>query len=156
MDKASIKCGGLPTVEAVPARSPWLWTLLLLVAGVAVLWALPSTRTLCADVWGHVESLGGSVLSLLPQKLQPMVAKGASVFLSPWLYLLMAVVFLAEKVIPADRQQGVFSVGMVQDFVGWFVIGGVVRVVLVGALVAGLYWFCNRFLSGLRIDAVSA
>ncbi len=142
--------------EASPVRSPWLWALLLLVAVVALLGVLPGGRACCVEVWGHAEALGGSVLSLLPAKLQPMVAKGASVFLSPWLYLLMAVVFLAEKVIPADRGQRVFSVGMVQDFAGWFVIGGVVRVVLVGAMVAGLYAFCDRFLSGLRIDAVAA
>lgn len=144
------------TSGGAPARSPWLWALLLMVTCSVVIALLPATRAWCVEVWSHAESFGGSLLSLFPVKLQPMVAKGATVFLSPWLYLLMAVVFLAEKVIPADRQQRVFSVGMIQDFVGWFVIGGMVRVVLVGAMVAGLYWFCSRFLSGLRIDAVSA
>lgn len=142
--------------ETAPARSPWLWALLLLVVGVTLAWVMPGPRAWCVEVWGQAETVGGSLLSLLPGKLQPVVAKGASVFLSPWLYLLMVLVFLAEKVIPADSRQRFFSVGMIQDFVGWFVIGGVVRVVLVGAMVAGLYWFCERFLSGLRIDAVSA
>lgn len=140
----------------MPARSAWLGVLLLLVVVAGVLWALPSARAVVTDAWGQVESWGASVRSLFPEKLQPMVAKGASILLSPWLYLLMAVVFLTEKVIPADRRQRVFSVGMIQDFVGWFVIGGLVRVVLVGAMVTGLYWFCGRFLTGLRIDAVAA
>jgi sterol desaturase/sphingolipid hydroxylase (fatty acid hydroxylase superfamily) len=90
-----------------------------------------------------------------PEALQPMALRAASVFLSPWLYLLMAVVFLAEKYIPADTRQRVFSVGMLQDFVGWFAIGGVIRVVLVGLIVSGLYSFCNRYLAGLRVETVA-
>ncbi len=137
-------------------RSPWLFVLMLLITVPIVLWALPTTRGLISQGWEHLVSLGHWALPFFPEKLQPLVTKGASVFLSPWLYLLMAVVFVAEKVLPADRRQRVFSAGMIQDFIGWFVIGGVVRVATVGLLVKGLYWFCGTFLAGIRIEAVNA
>jgi sterol desaturase/sphingolipid hydroxylase (fatty acid hydroxylase superfamily) len=81
------------------------------------------------------------------------VEQGAAVFLSPWLYLVMGVVFVAEKAIPAIRSQPVFSVGVIQDFIGWFAFGGLVRVVLVGAFVSGIYWVCDRYLAGVQLDA---
>jgi len=102
-----------------------------------------------------ISPLGSLIEGYVPEGMRSLANKAARVYLSPWLYLLMAGVFLAEMVIPADRDQPIISVGMVQDFLGWFVLGGVLRVALLGVLISGLYWFCERFLSGLRIEAVA-
>jgi sterol desaturase/sphingolipid hydroxylase (fatty acid hydroxylase superfamily) len=90
-----------------------------------------------------------------PSVLQPIVEQGAEVFLSPWLYLVMGIVFVAEKAMPAIRSQPVFSVGMIQDFLGWFVLGGLVRVVLIGAFVSGVYWLCDQTLAGIQLEAAA-
>ena len=103
-----------------------------------------------------ISPFGSLIQACVPAKLGSLAEKAALIYLSPWLYLLMAGVFLAEKVIPADRDQPIISVGMVQDFFGWFVLGNLVRVALLGGFMAGLYWFSDRFLSGLRIEAVAA
>jgi len=147
---------GGPTEETSPARTPWLVLLCLLIVLAGLLWLLPSTQGIVLDTRGWMATQGEAVWLYFPESIRPLIVKGASVFLSPWLYLLMAAVFVAEKVLPADKRQGVFSVGMLQDFLGWFVIGGIFRVVLVGVLVKGLYWFCGSFLSGIRIEAVEA
>ena len=142
-------------------QAPLVWRLalavVLLLICVCVLAVLvkPGVVDSATAAWGQAtQPLLDIYERICPKPLKPVIAKGASVFLSPWLYLLMAVVFLAEKVFPADRTQQFFSVGMIQDFLGWFVFGGVIRVVIVGVLVKGIYWFGHSFLGGLRIEAV--
>ncbi len=106
--------------------------------------------------WGLISPFSSLIEAYVPEGLRSLADKAARVYLSPWLYLLMAGIFLAEKVIPADRDQPIFSVGMVQDFLGWFVLGGVLRVALLGVFVSALYWVSERYLAGLRIEAVAA
>ncbi len=121
----------------------------------ALYWLTSSAPGGDATGWGLASPFGYLIDTYVPQGLRPLATKAATVFLSPLLYLLIAAVFVAEKAIPADRTQPVFSVGMIQDFLGWFVLGGVLRVALVGVFVSGLYWFCERYLAGLRIEAVT-
>ena len=86
------------------ARSPWLVLLLVLLVVPTALWSVPDTREMLLSVWASIETMGGEMLAVFPEPLRPMISKGAEVFLTPWLYLLMAVVFVAEKVLPADRR----------------------------------------------------
>ncbi len=145
-----------PLAAAVGWRVAFVSVLMATAVMVVLLLIQPGMVQAVSDM---VEPIRTPVMDLYeaycPSQLQPLVEKGASVFLSPWLYLLMLLVFLAEKVLPARRQR-VFSVGMLQDFFGWFVIGSVVRVVMLGVLVKGLYWFCETFLAGIRLEAVEA
>ncbi len=130
-------------------------TVLLLAAGGLVMAVSPLARAAVINGWdASTRPLIQLFEAHCPVSLKPLVSKGASVILTPWLYLLMMVVFIAEKYVPADRRQRVWSVGMVQDFIGWFIFGGVFRVVLIGVLVSGLYFFCQRYLAGARLSAV--
>jgi sterol desaturase/sphingolipid hydroxylase (fatty acid hydroxylase superfamily) len=157
MNEKTTPSGAIPADNTVSWRVALGATLMLLVLAAAFALIRPEAVESLTNFWDRVTAPLVSLYEAnCPAALQPLIEKGASVFLSPWLYLLMAVVFIAEKALPADRTQRVFSVGMIQDFIGWFVIGGVVRVVLVGALVSGLYWFCGTFLAGIRIEAVNA
>jgi sterol desaturase/sphingolipid hydroxylase (fatty acid hydroxylase superfamily) len=91
----------------------------------------------------------------VPPPLQPLIVKAASVFLTPWLYLAMLLVFVAERYIPADRTQRVFSVGMLQDFVAWFTLDGLVRALVIGTLVSALYKLYHAHLDFLTLRAMS-
>ena len=140
-------------VAPATSRLVWLVLLVALIVLPMMLWAVPATRSMIASGWASFAALVEDLIALFPTSLQPILRKGAMIYLTPWLYLLMAAVFIAENILPADRRQRVLSVGMVHDFIAWFVLGGVVRVALVGVLVKGLYWFCGTFMSGLRIEA---
>lgn len=130
----------------------WLVVAILL-SGTCLLLVMPALR---AEVFGTYDGLRLSAVEFhqayMPQQLQPFVAKGAEVFLTPWLYLLMLVVLIAEKYIPARQEQKAFSVGMIQDFVAWFTLNGFLRTVVTGAYVALLYKLYSFYLSGLTID----
>lgn len=91
----------------------------------------------------------------MPPPLQPLVIKAASVFLTPWLYVVMLLVFVAERYIPADRTQRVFSIGMFQDFVAWFTLDGLVRALVVGTLVTVLYKLYHPHLEFLTLHLMS-
>ncbi len=138
-----------------PRRMIWVMLLVLLGLTAALIWLASRAQDGGASGWDWSNPFTYLIEAYFPTGLQPIAGKAAMVFLSPWLYLLMAMVFLGEKAIPADRRQPVFSVGMIQDFLGWFVLGGLVRVVLLGLFVSGLYWVCGRYLAGLRIEAVT-
>jgi sterol desaturase/sphingolipid hydroxylase (fatty acid hydroxylase superfamily) len=137
-------------------RAVRVWVLLCLLGFMgALVWLAAQARDADASGWDMTSPFAYLIDAYCPPGLRPLAQKAAAVYLSPWLYLLMAVVFLAERVIPADRRQRVFSVGLIQDFLGWFCLGAVARVALVGLFVSGLYWVCERYLAGLRIQAVA-
>ncbi len=146
-----------PTPTAPPPKRV-IWVVLLLgLLGftAALIWLATRAPAADASAWNLSSPFAHLIDTYCPTGLQSLAQKAAKVYLSPWLYLLMAAVFFAEKVIPADRRQPVFSVGMIQDFLGWFVLGGLMRVLVLGVFVSGLYWFSDRYLTGLRIEAVA-
>jgi sterol desaturase/sphingolipid hydroxylase (fatty acid hydroxylase superfamily) len=91
----------------------------------------------------------------VPLPLQPLIAKAAGVFLTPWLYLVMLLVFVAERYIPADRTQRVFSVGMLQDFIAWFTLDGLMRALVVGTIVTVMYKLYHSHLDFLTLHLMS-
>lgn len=133
-----------------------MW-LLLGLSGLtaAIIWWSLHAHNGDAAGWDMTSPFASLIEAYCPAGLRPLAHKAAKVYLSPWLYLLMAAVFLAEKAIPAVKRQPVFSVGMIQDFLGWFVLGGLVRVTMLGLFVSGLYGFCEHYLAGLRVEAVA-
>jgi glycosyltransferase involved in cell wall biosynthesis/sterol desaturase/sphingolipid hydroxylase (fatty acid hydroxylase superfamily) len=146
----------LTHTDQLPQQRVW-GTMLLGVLGLTVvlIWVAARAQDGGASGWNLSSPFASLVEAYCPAGLQSLAQKAAQVYLSPWLYLLMAGVFLAEKLIPADREQPVFSVGMIQDCLGWFVLGAMMRVALLGVFVSGLYWYCERYLAGLRIEAVA-
>lgn len=87
--------------------------------------------------------------SITPGNVQPIINKAAYVLLSPWLYVMMGLVFLAEKAMPVDRRQRFFSVGLIQDLFAWFLLNGLLRSVVVVAFVGALTTLFERHLSFL-------
>lgn len=55
------------------------------------------------------------VVSTVPGPIMPIAARGAEVLLTPWLYLVMLICFLAERYFPARSEQRFLSAGFVQD-----------------------------------------
>lgn len=68
------------------------------------------------------------------------------VILNPYFYLMVGIIFTLEKIIPADRQQKVFSAGMWQDFV-WLIGEFIIAVVIIAPLLKVVGAFYLQFLS---------
>ena len=133
------------------------WCLISVLAIVSI--AFATTPELAAQTQSVVDRLAEPLLrayqAWVPPPLQPLIVKAASVFLTPWLYLAMLLVFVAERYIPADRTQRVFSIGMLQDFISWFTLDGLMRALVIGTLVAVLYKFYHSHLSFLTLHVMS-
>jgi sterol desaturase/sphingolipid hydroxylase (fatty acid hydroxylase superfamily) len=74
--------------------------------------------------------------------------------LSPYFYVGIFCLFVAERLIPARAQQGVFSPGMLQDVV-WFLANTLPMSTLVFFYAAFLQFFYRQYLGFLTIDAVA-
>jgi len=96
-------------------------------------------------------ALHGFVVATVPGPIMPIAARGAEVFLTPWIYLVMSICFLAERYFPARSEQRFFSVGFMQDLVGWFLVNSLLRVALIGAFAAALDALFQTRLSFLRL-----
>jgi sterol desaturase/sphingolipid hydroxylase (fatty acid hydroxylase superfamily) len=90
-------------------------------------------------------------VAVVPGPIMPIAASGAEVFLSPWLYLVMLICFLAERYFPARAEQRFLSVGFVQDLFGWFLLNSFLRVALIGAFAAALDALFETRLAFLRL-----
>lgn len=78
----------------------------------------------------------------------------ASVYLSPYFWVLVAGVLVLERVIPANATQRVFSVGFYQDAI-YFVLTTAFRVTLLSIYIDILRATYDRYLSFLTITSVS-
>jgi sterol desaturase/sphingolipid hydroxylase (fatty acid hydroxylase superfamily) len=96
-------------------------------------------------------ALHDAVVATVPGPLMPYVARGAEVFLTPWLYLVMLICFVAERYFPARAEQRFVSVGFVQDLFGWFLVNSLLRVVMIGAFATALDALFQSRLSFLQI-----
>lgn len=108
----------------------------------------PGTRD---RVDAGLAAIHGVVVSTVPGPIMPIAARGAEVFLTPWLYLVMLICFLAERYFPAREEQRFFSVGFVQDLVGWFLVNSLLRVALIGAFAGAMDALFQTRLSFLRL-----
>lgn len=120
--------------------------LLSLTALAVAFWPGTSARFHAAQAGLH-----GLVVGIVPGPIMPIAAKGAEVFLTPWLYLVMLICFLAERHFPARSEQRFISVGFVQDLVGWFFVNSLLRVALIGAFAASLDALLQTRLSFLQL-----
>ncbi|NNF14665.1 MAG: sterol desaturase family protein [Gemmatimonadetes bacterium] len=128
---------------------------LMMLTGAIVLSATTLAVAFSPGTGGRFQALltaiHGHVVATVPGPIMPIAARGAEVFLSPWLYLVMLICFLAERYFPARAEQRFFSVGFVQDLVGWFLVNSLLRVALIGAFAATLDTLFQTRLSFLRI-----
>jgi sterol desaturase/sphingolipid hydroxylase (fatty acid hydroxylase superfamily) len=101
---------------------------------------------------------GQSVFSVLPAPLADLAihllekTKNATI-LSPYFYLGIFCLFIAERLIPARQGQGMFSPGMLQDVV-WFLANTLPMSTLVFLYAAFLQSVYREYLGFLTIDAV--
>lgn len=77
------------------------------------------------------------------------------IYSNPFTYAVVLLVFLLERVIPARREQRVFSVGLAQDFV-WFNADCIFRMFWIGMFVNLLHQFYNQHLGFLTIQEVAS
>ncbi len=86
----------------------------------------------------------------------PLAQITASVYLNPLTYLIVAAVFVLERVMPATRsQQRVLSRGLLQDFL-WISADATFKVVCLSLYVGFLKSVYDRHLGFLTIQAVAA
>jgi sterol desaturase/sphingolipid hydroxylase (fatty acid hydroxylase superfamily) len=145
------------TTDPAPRWGALFWCLIAMLAIVGVAFAtLPELAQQARSTADRfVEPLLQMYQTWIPSPLQPLIVKAASVFLTPWLYLAMLLIFVAERYIPADRTQRVFSIGMLQDFIAWFTLDGLMRALVVGTLVAVLYKLYHPHLEFLTLHVMS-
>lgn len=93
-----------------------------------------------------------SVLTRLPASLHAVAKDILSLALSPLVYVVLVLVFLAEKFIPADRRHGVFSRGMIQDSIAWFVLDSVLKAAISVTCLALAYLVFETCFSAIRIS----
>lgn len=133
----------------------WCLISVLVIAGVAFAANPELAQQIQSAADRLAEPLVRAYQAWVPAPLQPLIVKAASVFLTPWLYLAMLLVFVAERYIPADRNQRVFSIGMLQDFVAWFTLDGLMRALVIGTLVTVLYNLYHTHLDFLTLRVIS-
>lgn len=75
------------------------------------------------------------------------------VFTSLWFYLFVIAAFVLERFIPADKEQQMFSVGMIQDFV-WFLSALTLTSVCIAGYTALLTFVYQEYFAFLTIAAV--
>ena len=95
----------------------------------------------------------------VPYSIRLFVWRVKDACLNPYLLALAAFlissIFILEKVIPARRDQKIFSVGLFQDFV-WFIFDLIFRISIVISFWGALKVFYNRYLGFLTLHAVEA
>jgi len=131
-----------------------LWiliTLLTVIAGASVLF--PVLGDSIVNAMDFAKAYAFSICSgIFPLSLHSVCQKGIDSYLSPWLFVLVALVLATEKYIPADSQQPVFSVGLIQDFVAWFVLNMAPRAATVIVIIGLTGWVYTNYLEFATID----
>ncbi len=126
-------------------------------AGTALVMVLPDSRETAFAMHALlVERVHAGVETHLPAALRPFVRESLSLLLSPWLYLGVFLVTLAEKWIPADRRTSVFSRGFIQDFVAWFLLNAMLSSAISIGCLALLDYLYETYLSTWRLSDSAA
>ena len=89
-----------------------------------------------------------------PLQVQRLMYLAKEAYLSPWNWLVVLGTFVVERIIPVDRKQRAFSMGLAQDFV-WFNVTGIVLLVIIPAYLGLLKFFYDHYLSMLTIHATA-
>ena len=106
-----------------------------------------------SGAWDPVFS---SLTPRLTDVVRRVVAKTqSSTILSPYFYVGVLGLFVAERLIPARDRQGLLSPGVLQDVI-WFVVNTVPLSTVVFLYAALLEAFYKQYLGFLTIDAVAA
>ncbi len=87
--------------------------------------------------------------------LQPLISKIFSyivfqIFLNPYFYLPVILTFIIEILIPAEKEQKIFSIGLRQDLL-WFIFGIIFHIAVIGPYVYFIKWVYDHYLSFINI-----
>lgn len=127
--------------------------LVLLAAGA---WAAESSILLPAGIAQRYDALkaasGAWAAAHVPAPMLPIVRTFASLGLSPLLYLGLAAVFVAERLLPVDREQPAVGRGVVHDGVAWYLINTPLRVFVFAGGLGLLYLVLDRYAPFLRVN----
>lgn len=78
-----------------------------------------------------------------------------SPFLDPYLYVVLGVLLMMERLFPAQPQQARLSVGMVQD-IFWFVMRSFLAAVIISVMMKGLHSLYQNYLSILSVHTIQS
>ncbi len=92
-----------------------------------------------------------TVKQLVPLEIKQYVWAALTVWQSPSLWILLAVVLLWERIRPADEAQPMLSGGLGQDFL-WFNVDIAVNVALVPVIAGGMRMLYDRATGGQVLD----
>ncbi len=97
------------------------WGLIVLAITLAALAAYIGVEA-CGGESGCYEGARELWRSALPPEIRSQLRMALVFVFSPWLWIAVVLVFIAERVWPARKSQRVFSVSMLHDFFGWFLL----------------------------------
>jgi sterol desaturase/sphingolipid hydroxylase (fatty acid hydroxylase superfamily) len=113
--------------------------------------------SLIQAIVGIIEFLQGSAVQtctgIFPSSVHPICQQGVDTYLSPWLVVLVAFILIAERCLPAVRDQPLISNGFVQDAIAWFVVNMVARALASAAMLAAVLWVYRSYLEFATIEA---
>ena len=143
--------------QAIEAERPprLIWTAITVMAlGTSVLWLDSYGTRFLPGLADALARLDAWAAAYVPHPIHYGVKAAASLYLTPWVYLTMMVVLLVERRWPAEVRKPVCD-GMVNDFVGWFVLNLFFRVLLQLTYAAFLYEVCATYLKEWRFDTAA-
>lgn len=135
----------------------------LILLALAVLAAAALSLCRGCELQGLLAEVRFQVRAWVPDSLQHFLWTVLNVwpglivkpFLDPYLYVVLGLLLTLERFFPARPQQGIFSVGLVQDLV-WFTMHGFLTVVVISVMMQGLHALYQRHLSMLSIATIQS
>jgi sterol desaturase/sphingolipid hydroxylase (fatty acid hydroxylase superfamily) len=148
----------LHRVADAQSGRPVLIVLFTVLAALAIAaWTVEAAILLPTSIITSYDELAAALNSWanahLPATTLPFVQTLAGLALSPLLYLGLAAVLCAERLVPADQNQQAISRGMIQDGFAWFLLDAPLKGLLYAGLLGLLYWTLDRWTPLLRVDA---
>lgn len=127
-----------------------------LLAAVMILWCRGcALQGLWSEFQGRSHSWADSLKFFLWTVLKVWPSLIVSPFLDPYLYLILAVLLVMERVFPARPQQAWLSINVVHDLF-WFVMHSFLSVVVISVMMQGLYSLYQDHLSRLSVHVIQS
>ncbi|MEM9177619.1 MAG: hypothetical protein AAGC67_20580, partial [Myxococcota bacterium] len=108
-----------PTRPGLPLR---LGIVIPILAALGLIAAVYVGFEACTSEQGCVEGARAIGKSILPDWMRKALRGIVGLVLTPWLWMLMAVVAVIERFKPARANQKVVSNGLIHDVLAWFLL----------------------------------
>jgi sterol desaturase/sphingolipid hydroxylase (fatty acid hydroxylase superfamily) len=89
---------------------------------------------------------------IAPVAPERLCGLAVNTYLAVWLYVVVAIVFIGEKIWPAALGQPVVGLGTRQDFLFWFGVNGVLKAVAGMTVLVCVGWLYENYLSAMSIN----